>query len=159
MTHLPLPSSWNESPLLRLETSWTSEKVGLKWQERHNIIEVIGGMGIPYSIPKGGLVGEEKCVVMDLAKLWIVQGPKLAKMTCNLVQVFTYPHSYIIVASSNVYHTLIIIAVWYYWHAFQSWGLSCTTNMGHSWTSRVAGCGCMSLWGWVETCAIDYMSF
>ena len=53
----------------------------LKWQERH--LEIIGGVGNPYSIPKGGFVGEKKCRMMDLAKLQIVQGPKLPKTTCN----------------------------------------------------------------------------
>ena len=45
---------------------------------------MIRGVGNSYSIPKGGFVGEEKCVVMDKAKLQTVQGPKLAKTTCNL---------------------------------------------------------------------------
>jgi len=41
---------------------------------------MIGGVGNPYSIPKGGFMGEEKCVVMDSNSL----GPKLAKTTCNI---------------------------------------------------------------------------
>ena len=47
-------------------------------------LEMIRGTGNPYFIPKGGCVREEKCVVMDKAKLQIVQYLKLAKMTCNL---------------------------------------------------------------------------
>ena len=54
----------------------------LKWQERH--LEMIGCIGNLYSIPKGGFVEKEKYEVMDLAQVRIVQGPKLAKTTCNL---------------------------------------------------------------------------
>jgi len=45
---------------------------------------MIGGIANPCSIHKGGFMGEEKCAVMDLAKLPIVQGFKLGKMTFNL---------------------------------------------------------------------------
>ena len=45
---------------------------------------MIGGLGNPYSILKSSFMGEENCAVMDWAKLQIVQGPKLAKTTCNL---------------------------------------------------------------------------
>ena len=51
-----------------------------------------GGVGNQYSIPKGGFVGEEKCVVID-AELgqvadpwWADSGPKLAKMIQPMVQ-------------------------------------------------------------------------
>ena len=48
--------SWNESPLLWRETSWTSEKLMLMGQEIH--LEIIGGVGNPYSICKGGFTGK-----------------------------------------------------------------------------------------------------
>jgi len=38
-------------------------KFMLNLQERH--LEIIGGVGNPYSIPKGGFVGGEKCIGMD----------------------------------------------------------------------------------------------
>jgi len=44
-------------------------------------LEMIGGTGNPYFVSKGGCLREEKCIVMDKAKLRIVQGLKLAKMT------------------------------------------------------------------------------
>ena len=45
---------------------------------------MIGGVGNPFSIHEGGFMWEEKCIVMDQAKLRTVQGPKLAKTTCNI---------------------------------------------------------------------------
>ena len=33
------------------------------------MLEMIGGIANPCSIHKGGFMGEEKCAVMDLAKL------------------------------------------------------------------------------------------
>jgi len=36
-----------------------------------------GGIGNPYSIPKGGFVGEEKCIVIDgLGQVEDSSGPK-----------------------------------------------------------------------------------
>ena len=60
---------------------------------------MIGGIGNPYFIPKCDFLGKEKCIVMDYARLQTVQGPKLAKRTCNLyyrsLPIITAPYSHI----------------------------------------------------------------